>query len=176
MKTLIAALALLSFLTVVPAQRDGKAGLSVRGRGRLLVLTEKGRTHSLNLGDQISAAKLDDVKLLLAAYDGESTYLILDACGPSKLRPDARQCGAGIECDLIWLKLDAGRRVADSKAVRYESCWLPITSDGGIFVWDNRLRLDYVDLREKIKRRVEYYGGQPEKGFQIAERPLDDVP
>ena len=176
MRTLIAALALLLAATPAPAQRDAAAGFRIRGRGRLLVLTEKGRSHGLNLGEQISAARLEDVELLFAARRGSQTYLVVAACGSSKLRPDARQCGAGVECDLIWIRLGAGWRVADSKAVRYESCWAPVTSADGYKISGGRLELEFDDFREKVSRRVTYDADQPEKGFQITERPLEGVP
>ena len=176
MRTLIVALALLLAAPPAPAQADAAAGIKVSGRGRLIVLTQKGRSSRLNLGDQISAAKLDDVELLFAAQRGAFTYLVVAACGPSKPRPDARQCGAGVECDLVWIKLDAGRRVADSKAVRYESCWSPTTSSDGYKISGNKLELQVDDFREKVSRRVTYDAGEPEKGFQIAERPLEGEP
>ncbi|HEY9283327.1 MAG TPA: hypothetical protein VIP46_07730 [Pyrinomonadaceae bacterium] len=176
MRTLIVALALIFAAPRAPAQTGAAAGLRVRGRGRLIVLAERGRSHRLNLGDQISAARLEDVELLFAARGGSSVYLVVAACGPSKLRPDARQCGAGVECDLVWIKLDAGRRVADSKAVRYESCWAPVTSADGYKIGGGKLELEIDDFRENVSRRVTYDAGQPEMGFQIAERPLEGVP
>ena len=176
MRPLIAALALLLAAPFVPAQNDTTAGFRIRGRGRLLVLTRAGKSQRLNLGDQISAAKLEDVDLLFAARKESHAYLVVAACGPSKLRPDARQCGAGTECDLVWIKLDAGWRVADSKSLRYESCWAPVTSADGYKVSGGKLELEYDDLREKVSRRVSYDSAQPEKGFQIEERALADVP
>ena len=177
MRTLAAALALLSTGLFAPAQNDGVvAGFRVRGQGRLIVLTERGRPRRLNLGEQISAARLEEVELLFAARRGPHAYVVVSACGPSKSRPDARQCGAGVECDLVWIKLDAARRVAGSKAVRYESCWAPVTSADGYKVGGGKLELEYDDFREKVSRRVTYDAAQPEKGFQIAERALEDVP
>ena len=176
MRSMITALALLLAAAAAPAQSDPSAGLRVRGRGRLLVLTEKGKTYRLNLGEQISAARLEDVELLFAARRGADAYAVVAACGPSKLRPDARHCGAGVECDLVWIKLDAGRRVADSMSHRYESCWLPITSTDGYKVSGGKLALEYDDLREKVSRRVTYDAARPEKGFSVEERALTDVP
>lgn len=176
MRSIIVVLTLIFVAPHAPAQTGASAGFRVRGRGRLLVLTEKGRTSRLNLGDQISAARLEEVGLLFTARRGSQAYLVVSACGPSKLRPDARQCGAGVECDLVWIKLDAGRRVADSKAVRYESCWAPVTSADGYRISGGKLELEVDDFREKVSRRVTYDAGRPEKGFQIAERPLEGVP
>ena len=34
----------------------------------------------------------------------------------SKLPPDDRQCGAGIECNVVWLKLDARWRVGGAQS------------------------------------------------------------
>lgn len=176
MRTLIVALALTFVAPPARAQTAAAAGVKVRGRGRLLVLAEKGRTHRLNLGDRISAARLEEVELLSVARAGAFAYLLVSACGPSKLRPDARQCGAGTECDLVWIKLDAARRVADSKAVRYESCWAPVTSADGYKMSGGKLEVEIDDFRANVSRRVTYDAGQPEKGFQIAERPLEGVP
>ena len=176
MRSLIIALVILWPALFVPAQSNTTAAFRVRGRGRLIVLTRQGRTHRLNLGEQISAARLEDVELLLAARKGSHNYLVVSACGPSKLKADDRQCGAGVECDLVWIKLDAGRRVSDSKAVRYESCWSPTTSADGFRVSGGKLELEIDDFREKVSRRVAYDAGQPEKGFQIEERALKDVP
>ena len=176
MRSLLIALALLSPAPFAPAQKDATSGFRIRGRGRLLVLSQRGKSRSLNLGEQISAAKLDDVELLFAARKGSNTYLVAAACGPSKLKSDDRQCGAGVECDLCWIKLDAAWRVADSKSLRHESCWAPVTSADGYKISRGGLELEYDDFREKVSRRVTYDAGQPEKGFQIAERPLEDVP
>lgn len=176
MRTTFVALLLLLAALPAGAQKGATAGFRVRGRGRLIVLTEKGRAHRLNLGDQISAARLEEVGLLFAARRGPDAYLVVAACGSSKLRPDARQCGAGTECDLIWIKLDARRRVADSKSLRYESCWSAATSTDGYKIAGGRLELEYDDFREKLSRRVTYDAAQPEKGFQVVERPLADVP
>lgn len=176
MRSLIAALALLWPAPPAPAQTDATAGFRIRGQGRLLVLARRGKTRRLSLGEQISAARLTDVELLFAARRGPHAYLVAAACGPSKLRPDDRHCGAGTECDLVWIKLDAGWRVADSKSLRYESCWLPITSADGYKVGGGKLELEYDDLREKVSRRVAYDANQPEKGFRIEERALEGVP
>ena len=180
MRSLIVALALhfvaLPATPSAPAQKNTATGFRVRGQGRLLVLTERGRTRRLNLGEQISAARLEEVELLFAARRGSHDYLVVAACGPSKLRSDDRQCGAGVECDLVWIKLDAGRRVADSKSLRYESCWSPVTSADGYKVSGGKLELELDDFREKVSRRVTYDAAQPEKGFRIEERALKDVP
>ncbi|HYO91877.1 MAG TPA: hypothetical protein VEQ40_09580, partial [Pyrinomonadaceae bacterium] len=77
------------------AQTSAKgAQIKLRGRGRSILLTSGNVRRSLNVREQTLAARLDEVKLLFVSREGSFTYLLVDACGPSKAVPDARQCGA----------------------------------------------------------------------------------
>ena len=172
-----------SFSARGAATQDRAAGqgagprLTVRARGRGLVLSEGGRRHALALGGQIDAARVEDVSLLFVTRRADFTYLLLDVCGPSKARPDDRQCGAGVECNLVWVKVDGLWRVSVSpRSVRYESCWLPITSADGYKVEGRVLRMQYSDLREQKEYRLIYDAEQPEQGFVVEESPASDNP
>jgi hypothetical protein len=178
-----AALLLLSLCVVCAApspsgaSRAAQGRVTVRAKGRRsVVLTERGRSHTLDLTKHIDAAKIEDVSLLLLTYGGEFAYVVLNVCGLSKMPPDDRQCGAGIECNVVWLKLDRARRVSDGQNARYESCWAPITSGEGPQVSGRRLTLALEDLREEVRREVTYDADSPEGGLKVTQTPLPKEP
>src|ERR1044072_5584294 len=96
-----------------------------------LSVVYKNKPHKLNLTDQIDAARITEAEILFSSRAGEFTYLVTELSGMAKEKSDDRQCGAGIESNLIWIKLDSKWQVAAVDSVRYESCWAPITSDEG---------------------------------------------
>jgi hypothetical protein len=145
------------------------SGVKARGRGRKLLVTSEGKSHLLDLGDSIDAAKLRDVEVLLMTRRPDFLYLLVSACGPSKLKSDDRQCGAGDECNLLWIKLNKEWKISDSKAVRYESCWSPITSDDGYKIKGRTLTLSYDDLRKNVTSTLSYDADHPESGFEVKE-------
>jgi len=156
-----------------PAQTaSGKAEIKARGRGRKLVLKSGGKSHTLDVSESIDAAKLDEVSILFSTRRPPFTYLLVAACGPSKLKSDDRQCGAGVECNLLWLKLTSDWQTGDTKSVRYESCWSPITSQDGYAISGNTLRLEYSDFRKMMSYKVAYDADRPESGFVIEESPI----
>ena len=153
------------------AAAQGRATARVKGRGSVVV-SEGGRAHTLDISAQADAARLQDATVHFITRRGEFVYLLLSACGMSKLKSDDRQCGAGVECNLVWLKLDARWRVLGSKSERYESCWAPITSDTGPTVTRRFLRLEYEDLRENLRHTVTYDADRPEEGLKSETSPL----
>jgi hypothetical protein len=155
------------------AQRPAaKSGIALRTRGRRVVVRERGRSHVLDLSKHVEAMRIEDASELSRTRRGEFFYLVLQVCGLSKVPPDDRQCGAGIECDLVWLKLDGGWRERDAKSVRYESCWQPITSDEGPKVNGRTLLLEYDDLRDNTRHEVTYDADRPEEGLTEKARPM----
>jgi hypothetical protein len=179
MKTFVALVVLCAACAAAPGgapAQKGAAGntFKVRARGKSLVLTERGRSRALRVEDKIDAARIEEASVVFVSRAGEFVYLLLDVCGLSKAVPDDRQCGAGTECNLLWLKLDAGRKVADSNSARYESCWLPITSDDGYRVTGRTLRMQFSDLRERLEYRLTYDADRPEAGLQIEKSPAPD--
>lgn len=139
---------------------------------RAVVVTERGRPHALDLTKEIDAARIEDVSAPFLTREGGFVYLVLDVCGPSKVPPDDRQCGAGVECNLVWLKLDGGWKKVDARAERYESCWYPVTSDGGVRVEGRRLSLEFDDLREETHCVVAYDAGRPGQGLSVERKAL----
>lgn len=154
------------------AAQGRSQGFRVRGRGQSIILTERGRTHTLRLGDKVDAARITDASVIFESRAGGFVYLLLDVCGSSKERSDDRQCGAGVECNLLWLKLDGRRAVADSNSFRYESCWAPITSDEGYKVNGRTLRVTVSDFREQLEYTLTYDADHPEQGLRVEQSPL----
>lgn len=161
------------------AQRGAaKSQVRLRGRGQSIVLTRGTASRyvrrTIDVKEQINAARLDDVTLLLETRRGAFTYLLVDACGPSKLRPDARQCGAADECSLLWLKLDAGLKLSDIKSARYLSCWQSSSSTEGYKITGRQVRMEYDDFSGRKHYKLFYDAEQPERGPTLEESPLEN--
>ena len=180
MKQLGVAAAVLSALCVAcaaGAQTNAGAapqgGVSVRAKGRrTVVVRERGRSHTLDLKGQVDAMRIEEVSAPLLARAGGFTYLLLDVCGLSKVPPGDGMCGAGTECNVVWLKLDAAWRVRGAQNQRYESCWASVTSDEGPKVDGRRLTLTVQDFREEVRREVTYDADAPEAGLTVKQTPL----
>ena len=154
------------------AQRQAAPRLSLRGRGRTLVLQVGGRAHALKLaGDKIDAARLEHAEIVFATRRPDFTYLLVDVCGWSKPRQDERHCGLGTECNLLWLKLTTAWRVADARSARYLSCWYP-TSNKEFQIKGRTLSVEYSDYHAEQKTLLTYDADQPERGFTLAASPL----
>lgn len=167
MNRLIVVLLLSACLAAAPsawAQR-GAVGVRRAKARRAVVVTERGRSHTLDLTKEIDAARIEDVSAPFLRRKGGFVYLVLDVCGPSKVRPDDRQCGAGTECNIVWLKLDGRWKKLDAKSERYESCWYPVTSETGPRVRGGRLVVMTEDLRDWVRREINYDGRRPEDGL-----------
>ena len=153
----------------------GQSGINARGRRTKLVLTSKGKRHVLDVSRNIDAARLEEVTVLFATRRQDFLYLLVSACGPSRLESNDRQCGAGAECNLLWIKLDAAWQLNDIKAVRYESCWAPVTSQDGYQLRGNSLQMQYSDFREKKEYKLTYDADRPESGFHVEESAMKDT-
>ncbi|MFL6227639.1 MAG: hypothetical protein ACJ741_02540 [Pyrinomonadaceae bacterium] len=178
--SLILLLCFHAFSQAVAAQtttrRAAASPIRLRVRGRRIVLTAGGRTQPLDLGEKVSAARLDGVKLLFVTRRADFNYLLLDAHGTSKLKGDMHECGAGEEFDLLWLKLTPAWRLVESRGARYESCWGSVTSEDGYQIEKNVLRLAYSDFKWKREVRLTYDADQPERGFVSEESEMKDNP
>jgi hypothetical protein len=174
----------LSLLILLPFQvvaartiaKPAPSFISLRPRGRRILLTAGGRTLPLDLGDKVSAARLDSVKLLFVTRRADFNYLLVDAHGTSKLKPDMHECGAGQEFDLLWLKLTTAWRLVEARGARYESCWGSVTSEDGYKIEKNVLSVAYSDFRQKREFRLTYDADAPERGFVIEESEMKDNP
>jgi hypothetical protein len=179
---MIAKLKIILFVSILFApsaafaqKATGKSQIKLRGKGQSLVLTSGTARRTLDVKEQISAARLDEVKLLLVTGKGSFTYLLVDACGPSKAVPDARRCGAADECGLLWIKLDDAWKISDIKSARYESCWQSSSSSSdGYKISGQKLRMEYDDYSARKHYKLSYDAEQPEQGFTIEESPLED--
>ena len=172
MKRLKVAAAVLLPLFVVCVAGAQTGAVKVRAKGRRsVVVTERGRAHTLDLKEQVDAMRIEDVSVTFLSRAGGFTYLLLDVCGLSKVPPDDRQCGAGIECNIVWLKLDGAWRVRGAQNERYESCWAPITSEEGPKVQGRRLTFTVEDFREEVRREVAYDADNPEAGLTVKQTP-----
>lgn len=150
-----------------------QAPVKVRAKGRrAVVVTERGRAHTLDLSEQIDAMRIEEVSATFLSSAGGFTYLLLDVCGLSKVPPDDRQCGAGIECNVVWLKLDAAWRVRGAQNQRYESCWAPITLTDEKKVEGRRLTFAVEDFREEMRREVTYDADNPAAGLTVKQTPI----
>src|ERR1700755_3290564 len=157
LKFLILIIASLCFVSASACSASAQERVKVRAKGHgSVVVTERGRAHNVDVSKQIDAAHIEDASVLFLTRKDGFVYLVLTVCGLSKLPPDDRQCGAGIECNLVWLKLDGRWRALDAKSERYESCWAPITSDEGPKVKGRLLTLEFDDLRENLRHEVTY--------------------
>jgi hypothetical protein len=147
-----------------------KATARVKNR-RSVTVRERGRAHTLDLTKHVDAARIEDASVVFLTRRGEATYLVLDVCGMSKVPPDDRQCGAGTECNVVWLKLDRAWRVAGGQNVRYESCWSSVSSEGPK-VAGRMLTLALEDFRDEVRREVSYDADSPEAGLSIRESAI----
>ncbi|HEX8738011.1 MAG TPA: hypothetical protein VF721_21945 [Pyrinomonadaceae bacterium] len=144
-----------------------KSEYAISGRNSRLIVKHKGKAHALRLdSDKIDAAKITGTEILFANRQGAFTYLLIDVVGDSKEKSDDRQCGAGVESNLIWIKLDAAWKIVESASERYESCWSGITSQDGYRIDGNLLTIEFDNFRDDVTVKLSYNAGEPEKGFQ----------
>lgn len=149
-----------------------KSEYKIRARGGRLSVSHKNKAHALNLVDKIDAAKITETEILFADRKDGFIYLVVDVSGQSKTKEDNRHCGAGTESNLIWIKLDSTWKILDSNSVRYESCWSP-TSNDNYRITDTRMSIEIQDFRNDLDINLSYNSGEPEKGFQITQKPLE---
>lgn len=153
---------------------SGGAQIKLRGRGRSLLLTSGRVRRAIDVKEQVLAARLDEVKLLFVTRRQDFTYLLVDACGPSKAVPDARQCGAADECALLWIKLDGVWKASEMQSARYESCWQSSSSSDGYKISGRKLDMEYDDFSQRKNYRLSYDAEQPERGFGLEATVLED--
>lgn len=162
--------------TVTAREVTVATNLKARVRGASIVVTERGRAHTLRILDKVSAARLEGAWVYFKSTTDDGTiYLVMSVCGWSKRTQDARHCGLGTECDLVWLKLDARWRIQDLKAIRYESCWSPTTSDDDVQTTARALSLTFDNFSEDARFKVTYDAAQPERGLSIERGPLPPI-
>ena len=155
-------------------QSNALKDIKLRPHKRQLALTVDGHMHLLDASKQLEAAKLDSASPLFFTRRTDFNYLLANVCGPSKLKPDDHECGAGTECDLLWLKLTPAWSIADAKAALYESCWQSATSDDGYKIDQHSLHVEYDNFLFKHHYSVAYDADRPERGLVIEESALQE--
>lgn len=175
LKIIVLALVLSASSAAFAQKASDKSQIKLSSKGDRLILKSGGVRRAFDLKENIAAAKLEDVTLLFVTSKESFVYLLVSACGSSKLVPDARHCGAGEECNLLWLKLDSAWKMSDIKSIRYESCWQPITSTDGYKINGQSLQMEYNDFSEKKHYKLLYNADRPEGGFLVEESTLKDT-
>jgi hypothetical protein len=151
-----------------------KSDYKIRAKGLQLVVAYEGRAHTLNTVEQIDAALVTEAEILFADRKDGFTYLVIDVSGQSKKKQDDRQCGAGTESNLLWIKLDAAWKIADINSARYESCWSSVDSLEGYRINKNVLTIEFNNFRDDLNVKISYDSNQPEKGFRIEQKALEN--
>ncbi len=155
-------------------QKSVNPTYKIRAQRGAVTVSFKGKAHWLNLGPHIDAEKITDIELMFAVEREDFRYLVIDVTGWSRKEQNDRQCGAGVESNLIWVKLDREWKMTDAKSVRYQSCWSGADLNDPFVVTKNSLSVDYDDIRPRLNVKLFYNADEPEKGFQIVETKLPE--
>lgn len=174
MKTAIIFIILCCAAASVFGQNSEAAAYKIRANGRTLAIKFKKKSYRFDFGKEIDAARITETEILFANEKEGFRYLVIDVSGWSHEKQNDRQCGAGTESNLLWLKLDANWKIADIKSVRYQSCWSGIDINDSFEITKNSLAADFDNIRDKVNVKLSYNSLEPEKGFQIAETELKE--
>ncbi len=172
MKIAIMTIVLLFGASLTFGQTSKIPGYKISASKSAVTVTFKGKAHRLNIHERIDAARIRETELLFANEKGGFRYLVLTVSGDSRDGDYDRQCGAGTESNLIWVKLDATWKTLDVQAARYESCWSVESLNGDFNVTKDSLHIEYSTKDDKLAK-LTYNANEPEKGFQIAEVPFE---
>lgn len=146
----------------------------IRIKNDNLIFSFQGKAQRLNIRAQIDAEKITDAEILFINPRNDFIYLVISVCGQSREKQNDRQCGAGVECNLIWIKLDSKRQIVGVNSLRYESCWSSATSNDGYKINGNNLTIEFDNFREKLNYKVSYNADEAEKGFKIEKMALEE--
>ena len=161
-------------LNGVSAQTYEKNGYRVRVKGTRLIVKYRGQARRLGTAGRIDAAKVTGTEILFADQKDGFTYLVIDVVGQSREKQNDRQCGAGTEANLLWLKLDEKLLLAGVDSARYESCWSAIEMGDGVRIAGRKLQIEFENFRENVRVKLTYNADEPEKGFQIEQTGLKE--
>ncbi len=174
MKTAIFIIVLCFSASLTFGQKSNNPAYKIRAKRGGVSVTFQGKAHRLNVGAEIDAAKVTETELMFANQKDGFRYLVIDVSGQSKKVEDDRQCGAGTEANLLWIKLDSAWKISEIKSVRYESCWSSISLNDPFKINGNLLNLEFDNFRDDVNVKLTYNSDQPEKGFQIEETKLKE--
>ncbi len=140
------------------------------GRGHTLTLNVDGVRRTYTLSDERVGVDMDRAKVLEFQHKNGLTYVLLDVTGPSRRNGGARQCGAGSESSLVWLRLQRWR-LLEIRSVLYESCWFSIDyakpeRQGTLYT------ISFSDFSAMKDKTVTYDRAHPELGLVLTGRPM----
>jgi len=174
MKTAIFIFVLCFAVNLAFGQNPMNPAYKIRASKSAVTVTFQGKAHRLNVGQQIDAAKITETEVVFANQKDGFRYLVIGVSGGSRDSDFDRQCGAGIESNMIWLKLNSAWKILDMKSVRYQSCWSGIDLNGPFKLTKKALNMDFDNNRDAVNTKVSYNSDEPEKGFQIVETKLKE--
>jgi hypothetical protein len=177
---LIASLA----VPLLMAQQRGllEKDLSVQSNGLKVVVVKDGVKHQFDVGKDLRAYVITDVKLLSAKSSRDFIYLLLDVNAASRGPENAQgECGVGEERNLVWLKMTKKFRKISLKSFPIESCWdgavrdnweKPLNFDGPRLTVAGSMSCDPSKLRlpencGDYTYTVEYSLKSPEQGLRV---------
>jgi len=153
-------------------QKSKKPVYKIRASRGGVAVTFQGKAHFLKIGDKIDAAKVTEAEVMFANEKDGFRYLLIDVSGGSRASDFDRQCGAGTESNVIWLKLNGAWKILDVKAVRYQSCWSGIDLNDPFRRTKDSLAFEFDNISDNLNVKFSYNANEPEKGFQIVETKL----
>ncbi|MEP6902491.1 MAG: hypothetical protein ABJA66_12120 [Actinomycetota bacterium] len=155
-------------------QKPIKTVYKIRAKDSTLIVTYQGKAHKLAITEKIDAAKITDTDILFADRKDGFTYLIVNVSGWSKAKQDDRQCGAGVESNLLWIKLNPAWKITEIKSAHYQLCWSSIDADDGYKINGNLLNVEFNNFRDNVRVKLTYNAELSELGFQILETKLKE--
>lgn len=174
MKTIVISIILCFATFLTFGQKSTNPAYRIRARSGGVIITFQRKAHFLNIGEQIDAAKVTDTELIFANQKNGFRYLVIDVSGWSREKQNDRQCGAGLESNLIWLKLDSAWKILDTKSVRYQSCWSGTDLNDPFKITKNSMNAEFDDFGKNLNVKLAYNSDEPEKGFQIQEKAIKE--
>lgn len=114
---------------------------------------------------------------LFRASDADAVYAVLEGWRYTRWPPGSTMCGAGVETELVWLKLDKSLHLAESDRVEIESCF------GNVEVVSSRVStrgfvVDYARHEKDVttRSRVTYDNTRPAEGLVRERAPAATPP
>jgi hypothetical protein len=174
MKTVILIIVLCFGVCSALGQKSSDPAYKIRAQKGGVTVTFQKKAHWLKLVEQIDAAKITDTELLFASQKDGFRFLVIDVSGWSREKQNDRQCGAGVESNLIWVKLDSAWKILDAKSVNYESCWSGAELNEPRKLTKKSLNAEFDDFGTGLNVKLAYNADEPEKGFQITEKKIKE--
>ncbi len=161
---------LAAFAVVLVGLVFAQDSVKATGRGHKLTLNADGVRRTYTLSDERVGVDMDRAKVLEFQNKNGLTYVLLDINGPSRRNGGARQCGAGSESSLVWLRLRRWR-LLEIRTVRYTSCWFTIdyaqsARRGTLYT------ISFSDFSAMKDKTVTYDRAHPELGLVLTGRPM----